>query len=651
MTKRNAVSERMSRAELPLSARKPRAALRIFVALTVALVCWAGTAWGFPIHYVTESGAGSGNGSSWANAHAGVQAALAAAECDDEIWVAEGTYKPTDGDDRYATYQLKDGVALYGGFAGTEENRADRDWVLHKTILSGDLASDDGPDWTHRDDNAHQVVTGSGTDASAVLDGFTVTSGNASDYYGGGMYNNGGSPTVTHCTFIGNWALDGGGMYNEDGSPTVTDCTFFGNAVDRGGGYGGGMCNSSSSPTVTNCIFSGNSACDGGGMYNDDSSPTVTGCTFSDNIADGCGGGMYNWESSPNVDHCTFSGNFADDFGGGFYNGHSNPTVMNCTLSGNSADWGGGMYNNDSNPTVTDCDFSRNLASIAAGMYNGLSNSTVADCTFSENVASFSAGGMYNWGGSPMVIRCTFSGNRAVDGAGGGMYNDDSSPTVMNCTLSGNSADWGGGMTNQASSPTVMNCTFSGNTAPRATAIYNRGYPDPSFATLANTILTGDCDGSITSGGYNLESGTSCGCTQPTDQQNADPLLGPLQDNGGPTWTHALLPCSPAIDAIPSPYNGAPAADQRGFPRPYPAGGLADIGAVEMQFAYPPGDVNDDGAIDLLDVVLCAQIARGLVGATTCWRSMADVDGDGDVDADDVTILSEYVLGIRATLP
>jgi hypothetical protein len=170
---------------------------------------------------------------------------------------------------------------------------------------------------------------------------------------------------------------------------------------------------------------------------------------------------------------------------------------------------------------------------------------------------------------------------------------------------------------------------------------------------VKNTILADGCDGLIDSQGYNLESGESCGCTEDTDQQNTNPLLDDLQDNGGPTQTRALLHGSPAIDAIPSPsdYNGAPPTDQRGLPRPYPARGLADIGAVEMQLAYANGDVNGDGAIDLLDVRLCARIAHGYLTGTPSQRAAADVNGDGDVDADDVTILSEYVLGDRPTLP
>jgi len=196
---------------------------------------------------------------------------------------------------------------------------------------------------------------------------------------------------------------------------------------------------------------------------------------------------------------------------------------------------------------------------------------------------------------------------------------------------------------------TITNCTFCENTAQHGGGMRTSG----SSLTMRNTILAAngpdDCDGPVSSAGYNLEGGTSCGCTEATDQQDTDPMLGPLADNGGPTLTHALLPGSPALDVIPWP--GAPATDQRGFLRPYPVGGLADIGAVEMQTAYSRGDVNGDGSIDLLDVVLCQQIASGLVRGTAEQRWAADMDRDGDVDADDVTILSEVVVGVRTTLP
>ena len=144
--------------------------------------------------------------------------------------------------------------------------------------------------------------------ADTVLDGFTITGGDASG--GGGMINSGSSPTVTNCAFSGNWAGDfGAGMYNFFSSPTVTNCIFSGNSAGSGGG---GMLNLISNPTVTNCIFSGNSV------------GTV-------------GGGMLNWlDSNATVTNCTFSGNTATDDGGGVFNLQSSPTVANCILWGDS---------------------------------------------------------------------------------------------------------------------------------------------------------------------------------------------------------------------------------------------------------------------------------------------------------------------------
>jgi parallel beta-helix repeat protein len=154
-----------------------------------------------------------------------------------------------------------------------------------------------------------QCVNGEGSDT--VLEGFTITGGNASgssfpDNDGGGMFNNGASPTVINCTFSGNSAnSNGGGMYNWQSDPTVTHCTFNGNTA--GAGYGGGMYSAGSNLTVTNCTFSGNTAVYGGGMYSrTGSNPTVTNCTFRYNTADygGDGGGMYNDSSNPIITNC-----------------------------------------------------------------------------------------------------------------------------------------------------------------------------------------------------------------------------------------------------------------------------------------------------------------------------------------------------------
>jgi parallel beta-helix repeat protein len=162
---------------------------------------------------------------------------------------------------------------------------------------------DDGPGFVNDAENSYHVVTGSGTDDTAVLDGFTITAGNAngSDPYnsGGGMYNNAGSPTVSNCTFLSNKAGNGGGMANcSSSNPTLTNCRFSGNRA----GFGGGIYNyfSFSNPTMVNCNFTGNFGNTGGGMYNYLSIPVLSNCTFADNSADS-GGGMCNDSFSDTV--------------------------------------------------------------------------------------------------------------------------------------------------------------------------------------------------------------------------------------------------------------------------------------------------------------------------------------------------------------
>ena len=368
-----------------------------WVAVAVAGLGGAAVQAGTVLHVDDDAPLG-GDGLSWDTAYRFLQDALADAAGVTEIRVAQGTYKPDQDEagnvtsgDRQATFQLINGVALMGGFAGLgAPTPDDRDITGFETILSGDLLGDDGPNFANNGENSFHVTRGGGTGDTAVLDGFTITGGNANGPFpdfarGGGMWNNGGSPTVTNCTFRGNSGDYGSGMGNRNNSsPTVTNCTFSGNSTALVGGGGGMLNDNSSSPTVTNCAFSGNAA----GIW---------------------GGGMYNCDSSPTVTNCTFSGNSAESFnGGGMYNFQSSPTVTNCKFSGNTADFGGGMLNdNSSSPMVTNSTFSGNAAGIdGGGMFNFLSDTTVTNCTFSGNTAGGSGGGMWNHGGSPTVTNC-----------------------------------------------------------------------------------------------------------------------------------------------------------------------------------------------------------------------------------------------------
>jgi hypothetical protein len=351
----------------------------------------AGGCPGGGIRYVNQGATLPGNGLTWNSAYRDLQDALqVTGNC--EIWVAAGVYKPTDSlTGRAATFQLKNGVAVYGGFAGTETALNQRNWTVNRTILSGDIDNNDisvsgvvSSSVNLAGANSFHVVTGSGTGNTAILDGVIITAGQANDNSGvtgngGGLYNNSGNPMLANVSFSGNYAEEeGGGMYNgQNSSPTLTNVSFSSNSAKRGGG----MFNwDHSSPTLANVSFSSNSAVLlGGGMFNRYyGSPTLTNVSFSGNSAETKGGGMFNYDhSDPMLTNVSFSGNHAENEGGGMYNGqNSSPTLTNVSFSGNSATTtGGGMHNNNSSPTIQNSVFWRNRAggnegTTAASMVN-----------------------------------------------------------------------------------------------------------------------------------------------------------------------------------------------------------------------------------------------------------------------------------------
>jgi uncharacterized repeat protein (TIGR01451 family) len=293
------------------------------------------------VHYVDAGAPGpSHDGLSWTTAYTELQSALAAASAGDEIWVAEGVYypdyAPAAGDPDCgaytglvsATFALTDGVALYGGFAGGESTRSQRDWTVHVTVLSGDIDRNDRTD-AHglvtatagiTGANAWTVVSARGVSGTARLDGFSVSGGNANG-------------TAGDCS-LSEPCRSGGGMYNKDSHPSLANVTFLANSADT---HGGGMFNDNSSSSLANVTFDANSAGDGGGVYNRDSSPSLANVTFLANSASFEGGGMYNWDSSPSLANVTLYANSASFEGGGMANRYSNPSLANCILWGNSA--------------------------------------------------------------------------------------------------------------------------------------------------------------------------------------------------------------------------------------------------------------------------------------------------------------------------
>jgi len=319
--------------------------------------------------FVKASAPPGGDGTSWSTACADLQEALTAAAgsggTTSEIWVAAGTYRPSQrtsvGLPRYESFPLSSGLAIYGGFAGTETARDQRDPhpATNGTVLSGDLAGDDAPDagrWhPTRADNGYHVVTASGTDASAVLDGFTITGGH-SNGSGGGVRIINASPTLTRCWFARNWAVSGGGVYSDGGSPTLMGCTFSGNSADY---LGGGMSSGNGTPRLTNCVFTGNSAGNsGGGIRVASGAVTLTNCTFFANRGGIEGGGVRSASDELlTLTSCIFWGNTAggdDDLSAQVNVGSAAGLLMNyCCIQGWADDWEG-VGNSGADPQFVD---------------------------------------------------------------------------------------------------------------------------------------------------------------------------------------------------------------------------------------------------------------------------------------------------------
>jgi len=292
----------------------------------------------------------------------------------------------------------------------------------------------------------------------------------------------------------------------------------------------------------------------------------------------------------------------ASEGGGIFLNGGT-VTVNNSTISNNSADClGGGIFSNNAQLTVINSTISGN---VSQGNNRG--------CGFGEG------GGIDFRGGTLTLMNSTITGNLTAGGPGGGIYTDGATLMVTNSTISSNSGGWGGGINFGGATLTVTNSTISGNnagsdygggidfrgltlTVTNSTISGNNagfnggGIHNEGTATIGDTVLNAGefggtifNNGTVTSLGYNIASDNGGGVlTGPGDQINTDPMLGPLQDNGGPTFTHALLPGSPAIDAGDPNFTPPPFYDQRrsGFPRV--VNGRIDKGSFEVQTGATP---------------------------------------------------------------
>ncbi len=498
------------------------------------------------------------DGLAWDTAFTTLQGAIDVSAKGDEIWVVGGTYDEARNDATGAVL-MKTGVALYGGFAGTETQRDARDWIAHSTTIDGATARAGSVAW-------HTIM---GAD-DAVLDGFTVTGGYASGSgdaaKGGGLYNAFASPTVANCILSGNVADEkGGGIYNYQASPVFRQCTIRNNSAP----IGAGMCGKTSSPQMLDCTFSTNAASQSGGAASSSGScfPLFLDCTISGNTAS-IGAGIENTGMcSPEIVRCTFDANVASGAGGALANRVQGTTVTAryCTFSNNQAAQGGAASDDAVTVEYWDCTFTHNTATADAGGALAFTNAypRLVRCKLNNNAAA-RGGAVYNLNGPVMVANCLFWGNTATLNGGAGYFAGPQKALFWNASFWGNTATGNGGA-----------------------AYFDTG----SQGAFANDILYGDTPNEL--GGADvkmmysdIEGGHDGGGNLQVDPQFRDAAAGDLSLLSGSPCIDAGTRGDPAIDDLIN----APDNDILGTPRPQPTVGEFDMGAYEYGEAGPAAD-------------------------------------------------------------
>lgn len=535
------------------------------------------------ILYVNQSAAG-GDGSSWATAVRELADALLVAKANtavQQIWVAQGTYKPmydaatgcVGADPRDNSFVLVNNVRLYGGFTGTETDPAQRIINATPSIMSGDIGTPG--DAT---DNCHHVVISAGAVGNASLDGFHITDGNATRVinpfvngelifgsYAAGLYIKRGSPAIVNCYIARNTARAyAGGVYVEDANLSFTSTIIENNNAGNGGG---GIYISRNTNVMMNSVTIQGNQTPGsaGGLANSGGNVTLENSAIRANNAGENGGGFYQYSGTTTLRSTVINLNNAQKNGGGFSRFTGDVSLANCQISGNKATLNGGGFESGANDKVviTGTTIELNSAANGGGFESGFGQMEFTNVIIKGNTASATGAAARN-AANVTFTNGLITGNSAT-GDGGGWLNDNGTTVFTNITIASNKA--GGvnaGFYGKSQHFTFNNCIIWGNEAAADANLQ-----------LSNTATIA----------YSIIQGTT---VQPgTGNSNADPLfVAPQPASAAPTreGDYHLQPCSPAIDAG----NNAllPAAittDLEGNPRIYNS--IVDMGSFEAQSA------------------------------------------------------------------
>ncbi|MBI1225410.1 MAG: DUF5123 domain-containing protein [Bacteroidetes bacterium] len=479
------------------------------------------------VKYVnTNVQGGNDDGTSWANAYLDLQDALAASQYGDEIWVAQGTYYPTAGTDRNISFELKDGVKLYGGFVGNETQLSQRNWITNETILSGDIGM-----LGDSSDNSYTILFIGVSDTTTIVDGLIFKNGNADSPTSGGVLNksNGAAiyissdiyyayPKILNCKFENNHAIkSGGAVYiinasqSSSAAPHFQNCLFKFNSADGEGGaiYKYGHSLVEIKDDIQNCTFENNSALLGGAIsYTSylpkDDTFEIVGCNFISNHAIQRGGGIsllaiYSQinEEKIEIRDCNFTNN--QGISGGAIGMASNPSSLSITNS----NFVGNLDTNSPNS------FGAALAIFYGDQFLQDTNTfdlDISHCFFDNNSSNNSVIFLSNGNSLNNITKLTFKNNLVKNNSAGFVFNPFTSSNITNCIFEKNGSQENNFiLTSYCHRNTISNSIFSNNNGilyklgnPTATdtitnCTFHNNIGDTTATQLFGTALISNC--------------------------------------------------------------------------------------------------------------------------------------------------------------